>query len=265
MKDDPRFKNWLKKKYSCSKCNSIIFSFIGKDIHGQEHIQVFYYHRSEIKPWTGFSFGGERICFDCYKKITDESEKYIGTCATDYVQKIYEIYQTERKELRKKPIPAAELKKVIEYAKQTDLEKCSKCQNYSFFISENKTQLTEKFHYVNDQNFCPNCFENLSESEKAGKAVYKIGYKDIYYSLYDLWEAWKNKDIVAEKSSYKFEEKANPNQKTTQTPVSPPQNPNLERKDKSKFNYWPVAFLVVCFFLSLIFLAIFAFSKSKRK
>ena len=131
MKDEQKFKNWLKENYSCAKCNKEFFSFVAR-----ESIQIFYYCRPEVKPEDSFSFDGKRICFDCYKKTIDKngSSPYnIGICATDYIQKIYEIYQTQRDELRKIPIPDMDLEKVIEYAKTNRFRKMLQMSKLLFF------------------------------------------------------------------------------------------------------------------------------------
>ena len=61
MKDDPRFKEWLKLKYSCWKCNKKLFDFIVND-----NIFLFYYSSVEVS--NCISFSGEKICASCCAK-----------------------------------------------------------------------------------------------------------------------------------------------------------------------------------------------------
>ena len=70
MKDDPRFKNWLKEKWSCSKCNKEFFSF-QKTGKGDEIKFVFYWqNKQEPEPNSFdalFDTGIEKVCQDCRK------------------------------------------------------------------------------------------------------------------------------------------------------------------------------------------------------
>lgn len=236
IKNDQEFNQWLRKNYTCRKCEKELFSFFGEQITTKffirEHLPEMTIHFGEPGKITFEPTDKGKYCKKCKEKLEKQEKNWIYelTNLTKPIKEQFSIFHREK--LRKTPIPAADQAKVIEFYKQKHCSpelKCSQCGDFSVYIKEDEEgiiQICEENY--NDENaiYCKECIKEKNQTGSMWSGDY----------LYDIWEEWKKEN----KTHHNLEDLKNKRIRDSQEKVDElkiiERNLKLENESKNKNN-----------------------------